>query len=105
MKKISFLFAFLALCATASFAARDIKNTKNSIIKKESIPKNEQNSYRTLPGDMYYILHNDGCYHLGIEIEEADGSVWWTPVGFEYGYDWCCNNTICMGVEEFANLC
>jgi hypothetical protein len=60
---------------------------------------------KTLPGDMYYILFMDGCYHLGIEVAYPDGSVWWVPVGFEYGYAWCCTNTICMDPEEFDALC
>ena len=54
---------------------------------------------------MYYILFNDGCYHLGIEVQYADGSIWWIPVGDGYGYGWCCQNTICMRAEEFAAFC
>jgi hypothetical protein len=88
-----------------AYTGGSIIKTKNSITKVEIIPKNEQNIYRTRPGDMYYVLYNDGCYHLGIELQAQDGTIWWIPVGDGYDYDWCCTNTICMNEEEFANMC
>jgi hypothetical protein len=93
MKKLFFVTAtlFSLLFATSAFAA-----------KQNGTPIGNVNNLLTKVGDYYYILFNDGCYHLGVVVEDPDGSIWWEPLGY---WNWATSTTICMEEEDFAALC
>ncbi|MBS1578742.1 MAG: hypothetical protein JST29_03750 [Bacteroidetes bacterium] len=93
MKKL-FLLALLSFTLTFTYA-----NSSTGVLHKK---------LKTIePGDIYFRLFLDGCYHLGIEVEDEYGDIWWEPMGLSYGnMDWyCCTLTICMAQDEFDRLC
>ncbi|WP_029274687.1 hypothetical protein [Pedobacter borealis] len=73
MKKI-ILALFLMFSVTVSFASNP--KAKNETEKKQPNQQSKTSSIRQV--NFYYILFEDGCFHLGYEQAEADGT-WWYP--------------------------
>lgn len=72
MKKLTLALFFL-FATTLSFAANQVKISKSSY-KNETKSETKSETQRIF----YYILFEDGCFHLGYEQVEADGT-WWIP--------------------------
>ncbi len=103
MKKSVILILFMGLVLGLSFSKSSLANEKNSPEKVLLSSEGSKAAVTSYARELYYILFDDGCYHLGAVTAMGDGSVWWIPC--EANEVIGVPRTICMSMDEYATLC